>query len=155
MQQESWKDMQKNTAQKKTKKTTSSTRTLEKAKCNSSSKETYEFKEMNFRGMDFSEVTEYLKEHYPTLGGGWPKSCCSNNCNLDQEHEDINYLKSIALYQQNFDFFEKVFRTYLNVHVVNSKKYRYSWPVMKGLLKIEDKETFIKYFLVLFEYMWI
>lgn len=52
------------------------------------------------------------------------------------------------------ELFAKLLRRYLKAYVRRSKGMHYCTPVFAGLLAVKHRDTFIKYYTVLFQYMW-
>ena len=113
-------------------------------------------KHKKFSGSDFTEIIDYFKQSkkYPYKmkyfkDPDWIKR---------EEFCNDHFLKWLseqcfcnATVQKDI---ARVCRRYVDALIESSRTNHYSAPLWEGLSNIQHDETFLKYFSVLFEYMW-
>lgn len=113
-------------------------------------------KNKKFYGSDFTEIIDYFKQSkkYPY------KMEYSNDPDWIKREEFCNnhFLKWLS--EQCFcnerakKDIARVCRRYTDALIISSELNHYSQPLWIGLSRIRHDETFLKYFSVLFEYLW-
>lgn len=99
-----------------------------------------------------SEVKEFQGIDFTELATRWDIPIDESN---DKEDEQISSFIYSKILSEDLDKYYNDCVDFLKKLIINSNKHDYNGPLFEGLLKIQDKETFMLWMARLLPHLWV